>query len=82
MWIKVNDDLPKDDEWVLIATMETKNCRAGTFYGMRRGIAWYDASGNPAPTDGITHWMPLPAPPTAETSEGANLQPLTAAVTV
>lgn len=28
----------------------------------------------------ITHWMPLPAPPTADTVEGANLQPLTQAV--
>jgi Protein of unknown function (DUF551) len=24
----------------------------------------------------LTHWMPLPAPPTAEAVEGANLQPL------
>jgi hypothetical protein len=65
MWIKVTDELPKNDEWVFIATKETETCIAGSFYGMRRGNIWYDASGNAAPTDGITHWMTLPDPPTA-----------------
>ena len=65
-WISVKDRLPNKDEEVLV------------YRGIHRGLMdvytyidhdeWDDAYGYCSGTDneGITHWMPLPAPPTAK----------------
>jgi len=66
-WVNIKDRLPDNDKWVFVSTKETETCSAGSFYGMRRGVVWYDAGGKPAPTDGIVYWMSLPESPELST---------------
>jgi len=55
-WIPVSERLPANDQRVIIA-LSTGEVAAGDYaFG-----TWFDDSGHPA---GVTHWMPLPAPPT------------------
>lgn len=57
-WISVSDMLPKEGESVIAAVRD----RARELYW--NGRQWvYPASGE-REDGGVTHWMPLPAPPT------------------
>ena len=59
LWIKATDDLPKQDQ-IVIVHGGIAQYRSGVFYtGMedpryQRPIQWL-----------VTHWMPLPTPPSA-----------------
>lgn len=57
-WIKVNESLPNDKEYVLI-------CYAGgielAYCDRTRGTWWSDWSDYPL--NEVTHWMPLPEQP-------------------
>jgi hypothetical protein len=57
-WISVKDRLPDDYSDVLVYDYD----------GMQYDIGWYDFEGykgwvNTNMEDSITHWMPLPEPP-------------------
>lgn len=75
MWIKCSEKLPIDHGRFLVATGN----------GTVLFLEWNDLNKQwgKCGTDVeywtmvVTHWQPVPAPPTAENSEGANLQPLT-----
>lgn len=57
-WIKVEDRLPKDDSFYLIA-FDDRGIRFGSYL---QNDGWRDVDGKLY--DGIvTHWMPLPDPP-------------------
>lgn len=58
-WIPVTEQLPKRFAFVLVA----KPHWAGRFVATHSesGCFWSAESG--APIGGVTHWMPLPAPP-------------------
>jgi hypothetical protein len=53
-WINVKDQLPQQDEWVLIYNYYNDSIRTANF-----DLDDYD---------GITHWMPLPDKPKEEYS--------------
>lgn len=62
-WIDINEKKPKEDQYCLtyypskhMQTMEIQLYSKGTFYASRDG--WVSDEKN------ITHWMPLPEPPT------------------
>ena len=58
-WIPVTERLPEEDGFTLIFTAHG---HAGVCYFTN---GWWGGYG----MDGITHWMPLPTPPTAEEGE-------------
>ena len=87
-WIDINDQLPPFDgtpDQVIVCN--TFNGMQVVMFAVWNGGVFYNGEfwGNyvededcvPDEIKHVTHWMPLPAPPTAETAEGANLQPLT-----
>ena len=51
-WHRVEEELPKQGEWVLVVSR---------FARMR--IDFMDSKGRWYRTCGVTHWMPLPEPP-------------------
>lgn len=58
-WVKVEDRLPEDNDFYTVASehgtlIDAHQCREGNWYGY--------SSGNVIATD-ITHWQPLPSPP-------------------
>jgi nuclear transport factor 2 (NTF2) superfamily protein len=54
-WRRVEEELPKQGEWVLVVSR---------FARMR--IDFMDSKGRWYRTCGVTHWMPLPEPPKEE----------------
>lgn len=61
-WIRVEDNLPKEGEAVLIFT----NGQRGMYiwrYPLKTFLKWFRNSYKDL---GITHWMPLPEPPTTK----------------
>jgi hypothetical protein len=61
-WISVKDRLPEIDTYVL--AYSTKYERVDVYYYAREN-EWWDYEGwASAIYFGITHWMPIPAPPT------------------
>ena len=58
-WISVEDELPEDDEVVIICT--DKNF---VYAGELIGDTWF--LDNDSWTATVTHWMPLPNPPKGE----------------
>lgn len=81
MWNKLNKVVPPVSEWVLF--WDTEYCKEIPCIGfLNEHNEWHDQSnvdncGNAIQMFCVTHWMPLPAPPTANTAESANLQPPT-----
>lgn len=79
MWISVFDQLPTERK--VIAHYYTTNLRSWVVDVVQAhcsdGKAVF-SSRNGKTLCGVTHWMPLPAPPTADNVEGANLQHTTA----
>lgn len=51
-WHRVDEELPKQGEWVLV-----KSCL------VRMMTDFIDKTGRWYRTPGVTHWMPLPEPP-------------------
>ena len=68
-WISVEEELPNNpsiiDGWVLVCE-ETTQCVSIARYVSEHG--WIELDGYPLP-DNVTHWMPLPPPPTAPTDQ-------------
>ena len=58
-WISVKDELPDDDEIVIICTDENF-----IYAGELIGDTWF--LDNDSWTATVTHWMPLPQPPKGE----------------
>jgi hypothetical protein len=58
-WISVDDELPDDDETVLVWTSDGE-----PWTGYHEARVWYYVSGNKISADQVTHWMPFPAGPT------------------
>lgn len=52
---------PKDGTWILSASDEHGVCIVHYSYG-----DWYQDNESGLPLDDLTHWMPLPLPPTKE----------------
>ena len=84
-WISVDDGMPKNGERVLTFNGLTFHCgfhvprnsmraddwsyglwdeETQAFYALE---GWYESRNSPI--RGVTHWMPLPAPPTIEEDE-------------
>ena len=65
-WISVEDELPKDDKWVLGFTafnaVEVMRYCNGD---------WWDTMANGVDPLIVTHWMPLPTPPVVSKTENA-----------
>ena len=61
-WIPCADQLPDDNSIVLLATKTSQLVRPG--YCSRSH--WWTIHGWYIPDEQVTHWMPLPDPPTAE----------------
>jgi Protein of unknown function (DUF551) len=85
MWINKADDLPSENEYVLVHPpyiTTVFECEPRHVLQWYRGNFQYFLGGSVhnAIWRDITHWMPLPTPPTADNAEGANLQPLTGQV--
>jgi len=63
-WISVSERLPRQYETVLVCGLDgpviPSFCSDGA-----SGLVWHDHDVGRAPLHGITHWMPLPAPPNA-----------------
>ena len=62
-WISVEDRLPEDSGWYLVVlnNYNTDMCRYSLLlnsFGMQHYDGWKSAD------DEVTHWMPLPTPPT------------------
>lgn len=69
-WIDVEDRLPPQDAYVLVAQLNTDRKRSYymyTVYTARRySHSWFDGKDDEEvkPREGrITHWMPIPDPP-------------------
>lgn len=80
MWISVKDRLPEVNEPVLmrVTCCDYHNIEQGHYQGYGKWVnCWYSMRNEGLYP--VTHWMPLPAPPTAEAEEGANLQHTTGA---
>lgn len=89
MWTKVTDGLPSEfcDQVIVCNSVPSAPepmvvlCAVfykGKFYQIEQWQGDLDAdNGEVEEFKHVTHWMPLPAPPTAEAVEGANLHPPT-----
>lgn len=62
-WVSVDNSLPEHGTPVLIITDYGKMdvCHLG--YGSGKNLAWYNHMRSQHTNGGVTHWMPLPAPP-------------------
>ncbi len=65
-WIKVTDQLPDNEQTVLIYDVRFKIIE--TAYRISTGnkeleIVWFYPENNGWTEDEVSHWMPLPAPP-------------------
>ena len=60
-WISVKDRLPDPAKYVLISQRRDGVCVG---YLMNKYGTWWKTPDGPVSTKDITHWMPLPAPPT------------------
>lgn len=61
-WVSVGERLPEEDSRYLV--MWNRNVTVMYFL-----CGGWNHSGNRYELDAVTHWMPLPAPPTPETSD-------------
>ena len=60
-WISVNEHLPDDPSWVLVYADGAMNCMA---FDEGQWKEWTAAKAHNIFLPAITHWMPLPKPPT------------------
>ena len=77
MWISVNERLPEYNQEVLTYWPERVMVQVQTFYesyGGSLGPWWMFGWQNHSLSSGhITHWMPLPAPPSLPSVEGCSV---------
>jgi len=59
-WISVEDELPKEQSWVLVYADGAMNCMA---YYKGEWKEWTSAQAHNIVIGSITHWMPLPDKP-------------------
>ena len=82
MWVNVKDNLPTG---TFLACWENQGNLMLVCFRDIHGVYHHTYSSTTSDTAGhgnypkFTHWMPLPAPPTADTVESANLHPPTTA---
>ena len=70
-WISVKDELPEDGDYVLTAQpykiggsfLGASGCVINTHIFMLENLEWFN-EGTANCDLGISHWMPLPKPPT------------------
>lgn len=63
-WISVKDKHPGKSGHYLASDGDEV---AELYFESRRKVnLWLEINGEPAPIDDITHWMPLPKPPTKQ----------------
>ena len=65
-WISVEDELPDEENYVLIRYTFKRNGNSYTCIAFRQKAhrCWYDDSGDlTIPNREVTHWQPLPPPP-------------------
>lgn len=67
-WIPVTERLPKEGEFVLVYGDLYHNKHDGGVIAVSKRMDWNYWQGFGRERD-ITHWMPLPTPPTAEEGE-------------
>ena len=82
MWIKTNERLPDrepNSRYSQVPCLVYYRREVSILVFNHEHMVWDDQSGDDYECDigAVSHWMPLPSPPTADTVEGANLQPLT-----
>jgi ParB-like chromosome segregation protein Spo0J len=63
-WIAVDDKLPDDESLVLVALNDDAVCPA-----FREAGSWRCVDAMPITVESVTHWMPMPAPPTRHLNE-------------
>lgn len=62
-WISVSD-LPEESEWVLAYCKEDKEHFARCCVAKVVDGIWFEYDGNHKNDPSVTHWQPLPQPPT------------------
>jgi hypothetical protein len=67
-WISVEDELPENAKTVSTARVRENGLRTVIGMGFYRGDKWQTLNIN-ADTD-ITHWQPLPSPPSTKAAKG------------
>jgi hypothetical protein len=70
-WIKCGLEVPPLEEWVLVLGKTGQVSIAHLTHSDKTGTDWweYDDMNTLEPSNGITHWRPLPATPTPPTEE-------------
>jgi hypothetical protein len=58
-WISVSERYPEEDEDVLVFSTDGIHVAS-----LDEDGTWYPSHGDGWDFPGVTHWMPLPAPPT------------------
>lgn len=58
-WISVKDKLPDTTENVLCCNVRNETIMTGLYIKFKEGGGRWGST-----VDGLTHWMPLPKPPT------------------
>ncbi|MDD5006590.1 MAG: DUF551 domain-containing protein [Candidatus Omnitrophica bacterium] len=82
MWIKTNERLPDRDpkqRYSQVPCLVYYRREVAILVFNHEHMVWDDQSGDDYECDigAVSHWMPLPSPPTADIAEGANLHPTT-----
>jgi len=74
-WISVDDRLPTQNVEVLIAFRDSSLPATGQYTASRRDMwGWcFPSENDPDETGPITHWMPLPPAPAAQSQGGSNV---------
>ncbi len=68
-WVSVKDRMPPPDAWLLVVWDGGRVDKAHTFNKWKHHTnpLGYLIQGHPGAHVDVTHWMPLPAPPTETT---------------
>jgi Protein of unknown function (DUF551) len=65
-WISVKERLPELGEWVIVViggNVQRTMCRLQQCYPYASRWEWQDSDADVAPLEAVTHWQPLPTPP-------------------
>ena len=67
-WVSVEDHLPEKDGYTLVYRPDQLYTRVEVLHFIKSLRSWPEDEGG-GDHSGITHWMPLPAPPTVKEPE-------------